>query len=226
MSCILSDIVLEFRILNKIAACYYAVIQILPVIVVVNICRRIVTLKEFRIHGRGGQGAVMAARMLASAFVVEGKCVASFPMYGFERRGAPVQAFTRVDDKPIREKTQVYNPDLMMVIDPTLLKLNTLFSGLKPNGILIVNRSTALKTRLDPNMSLAGVVNATQIAMEEIGRDIPNTCLLGALAATTQWVKLESIIQSMGEYLSGDMLQKNIRSVERGFKEVKIIKWR
>jgi 2-oxoacid:acceptor oxidoreductase gamma subunit (pyruvate/2-ketoisovalerate family) len=182
-------------------------------------------LKEFRIHGRGGQGAVMAARMLASAFVVEGKCVASFPMYGFERRGAPVQAFTRVDDKPIREKTQVYNPDLMMVIDPTLLKLNTLFSGLKPNGILIVNRSTALETRPDPNMSIAGVVNATQIAMEEIGRDIPNTCLLGALAATTQWVKLESIIQSLSEYLSGDMLQKNMRSVERGFKEVKITKW-
>jgi 2-oxoacid:acceptor oxidoreductase gamma subunit (pyruvate/2-ketoisovalerate family) len=182
-------------------------------------------LKEFRIHGRGGQGAVMAARMLASAFVVEGKCVASFPMYGFERRGAPVQAFTRVDDKPIREKTQGYNPDLMMVIDPTLLKLNTLFSGLKPNGILIVNRSTPLETRLDANMTVAGVVNATQIAMEEIGRDIPNTCLLGALAATTNWIKLESIIQSLGEYLSGDMLQRNIRSVERGFKEVKIIKW-
>jgi 2-oxoacid:acceptor oxidoreductase gamma subunit (pyruvate/2-ketoisovalerate family) len=181
-------------------------------------------VKEIRIHGRGGQGAVTAARMLASAFVIEGKYVASFPMYGFERRGAPVQAFTRLDEKPIREKTQVYFPDCMVVIDPTLLKLTTLFSGLKPDGILIVNSAT-FATQADKNLKVAGVVNATQIAVEEIGRDIPNTCLLGAFAATTQWVKLESILACLKDYLSGDMLQRNIRSVERGFKEVKILKW-
>jgi 2-oxoacid:acceptor oxidoreductase gamma subunit (pyruvate/2-ketoisovalerate family) len=181
-------------------------------------------VKEIRIHGRGGQGAVTAARMLASAFVIEGKYVASFPMYGFERRGAPVQAFTRVDDKPIREKTQVYNPDCMVVIDPTLLKLNTLFSGLKPEGILIVN-SPGFDTQADKNLKVAGVVGATQIAVEEIGRDIPNTCLLGAFAATTQWVKLESILASLKDYLSGDMLQRNVRSCERGFREVKILRW-
>ena len=181
-------------------------------------------MKEIRIHGRGGQGGVTAARMLASAFVTEGKSVASFPMYGFERRGAPVQAFTRFDDKPIREKTQVYFPDCMVVIDPTLLKINTLFSGLKPNGILIVN-SPNFNTRADKNLAVAGVIDATKIAVEEIGRDIPNTCLLGAFAATTQWVKLESIIKALADYLSGDMLQRNIRSVERGFKEVKVLKW-
>jgi len=181
-------------------------------------------VKEIRIHGRGGQGAVTAARMLASAFVVEGKYVASFPMYGFERRGAPVQAFTRLDDKPIREKTQVYFPDCMVVIDPTLLKLSTLFSGLKPDGVLIVN-SARFDTQVDKNLKVAGVVNATQIAVEEIGRDIPNTCLLGAFAATTEWVKLESILKVLGDYLSGDMLQRNIRSCERGFKEVKIKRW-
>lgn len=182
-------------------------------------------MKEIRIHGRGGQGSVLAARMLASAFVLEGKCVASFPMYGFERRGAPVQAFTRIDDKPIREKTQVYNPDCMVVIDPTLLKLSTLFAGLKPEGILIINSSKPLETKLDNNLKFMGVVNATQIALEEIGRDIPNTCLLGAFAATTQWLKLECIITSLKEYLSGDMLQKNIKSTERGFREVKIVRW-
>lgn len=182
-------------------------------------------MKEIRIHGRGGQGAVMAARMLASAFVAEGKCVASFPMYGFERRGAPVQAFTRADEKPIREKTQVYEPDCMVVIDPTLLKLSTLFSGLKPQGILIVNTPKPLETKLDPNLALAGVINATQIAMEEIGRDIPNTCLLGAFAATTKWLKVESIVNSMKDYFSGDILQRNIRSTERGFREVNIVKW-
>jgi pyruvate ferredoxin oxidoreductase gamma subunit len=181
-------------------------------------------MKEIRIHGRGGQGAVMAARMLASAFVLEGKFVASFPMYGFERRGAPVQAFTRVDEKPIREKTQVYTPDCMLVIDPTLLKLNTLFSGLKPGGILIVN-SPNFNTQADPNLAVAGVVNATKIAVEEIGRDIPNTCLLGAFAAATQWAKLDSILQCLGDYLNGDMLQRNIRSCERGYREVKTLKW-
>lgn len=182
-------------------------------------------MKEIRIHGRGGQGAVMAARMLASAFVVEGKCIASFPMYGFERRGAPVQAFTRVDDKPIREKTQVYNPDCMIVIDPTLLKLPTLFSGLQPDGILIANTPVTIEGQPDKNCTKAAVVNATQIGLEEIGRDIPNTCLLGAFAATTQWLKLDSILASLKDYLSGDMLKRNIRSTERGFSEVKIIRW-
>jgi 2-oxoacid:acceptor oxidoreductase gamma subunit (pyruvate/2-ketoisovalerate family) len=181
-------------------------------------------VKEIRIHGRGGQGAVTAARILASAFVIEGKYVASVPMYGFERRGAPVQAFTRMDEKPIREKTQVYNPDCMVVIDPTLLKINTLFSGIKPNGILIVN-SPNYNTQADKNLAVAGVIDATKIAMEEIGRDIPNTCLCGAFAAITQWVKIESVIQCLADYQSGDMLKRNIRSCERGFKEVKVIKW-
>jgi 2-oxoacid:acceptor oxidoreductase gamma subunit (pyruvate/2-ketoisovalerate family) len=181
-------------------------------------------VKEIRIHGRGGQGAVTAARVLASAFVIEGKYVASFPMYGFERRGAPVAAFTRVDDKPIREKTQVYYPDCMVVIDPTLLKINTLFNGLKPGGILIVN-SPDFNTQADKNLVVAGVIDATKIALEEIGRDIPNTCLCGAFAAVTQWVKLESVIQCLAEYQSGDMLKRNIRSAERGYSEVKTIKW-
>ena len=182
-------------------------------------------MKEIRIHGRGGQGAVTAARMLASAFVIEGKFVASFPMYGFERRGAPVQAFTRVDDKPIREKTQVYFPDCMVVIDPTLFKISSLFSVIKPEGILIANSPAVFEKSFDKNLKIAGVVNATQIAVEEIGRDIPNTCLLGAFAATTEWLKLDSILASLKEYLSGDMLQRNIRSCERGFREVKIKKW-
>ncbi len=181
-------------------------------------------MKEIRIHGRGGQGAVTAARMLASAFVAEGKYVASFPMYGFERRGAPVQAFTRIDEKPIREKTQVYTPDCMVVVDPTLLKIKTLFSGLKPNGVLIVN-SAKFDSRVDQNLTVAGVIDATKIAVEEIGRDIPNSCLVGAFAATTKWVKLESVMAILKDYLSGDMLQRNMRSVERGYKEVKVLKW-
>lgn len=183
-------------------------------------------MKEIRFHGRGGQGAVTAARMLASAFVVEGKYVASFPMYGFERRGAPVTAFTRMDDKPIREKTQIYTPDCLAVIDPGLLTLPNLYTGLKENGILILNTGTPMKEQPNPNVKIGGFINATQISVDEIGRDIPNTALLGALAAVTGWLKLDSILDSLKDYLTGqDILDKNARSAERGFKEVEVIKW-
>ena len=163
--------------------------------------------------------------MLASAFVLEGKSVASFPMYGFERRGAPVVAFTRIDDKPIREKTQIYEPDCLVVIDPGLLTLPTLFTGLKPEGVLILNSPEKLEEQLDKNLKIGGVINATQIAVEEIGRDIPNTCLLGAFAAATGWLELKSILSCLPDYLSGNILESNLRSTERGYREVEVIKW-
>ena len=182
-------------------------------------------MKEIRIHGRGGQGAVLAARMLASAFVLEGKSVASFPMYGFERRGAPVVAFTRFDDKPIREKTQIYEPDCLIVIDPGLLTLPTLFTGLKPEGVFILNSPKKIKEQPDENLKTGGLIDATGIAVQEIGRDIPNTCLLGAFAAASGWLKLQSILDSLPGYLSGDILERNLKSAERGYREVEVIKW-
>jgi len=182
-------------------------------------------LKELRFHGRGGQGAVLAAKMVASAAAIEGKCVGSFPMYGFERRGMPVVAFTRIDDEPIREKSQIYTPDCLMVVDPTLLKLDGVFDGLKPGGVLILNSPGPLDESLNENMQLTGSVDATQIAVEELGRNIPNTCLIGALAATTGWIKLESVLKGLEEYLEGDILAKNIRNATRGFEEVEVKKW-
>jgi len=167
----------------------------------------------------------MAARMLASAFVLEGKSVASFPMYGFERRGAPVVAFTRVDDKPIHEKTQIYNPDCLVVIDPGLLTLPTLFTGLRPESAFILNSPKKLAKQPHENLKIGGVVNATQIAVEEIGRDIPNTCLLGAFAAATGWLELKSILSCLPDYLSGDILERNLKSAERGYREVEVTKW-
>jgi 2-oxoacid:acceptor oxidoreductase gamma subunit (pyruvate/2-ketoisovalerate family) len=168
---------------------------------------------------------VLAARMLASACAAEGKCVASFPMYGFERRGMPVVAFTRFDDQPIREKTQIYTPDCVMVVDPTLLALKNLFAGLKPGGVLILNSAKPLEGHPHANLKKAGIINATQVALCEIGRDIPNTCLIGALAKTTGWVRLESVLQGLAEYLEGDMLKRNIRNAERGFNEVEVTTW-
>jgi 2-oxoacid:acceptor oxidoreductase gamma subunit (pyruvate/2-ketoisovalerate family) len=181
--------------------------------------------KEIRFHGRGGQGAVLAAKMLASAFAAEGQKVASFPMYGFERRGMPVIAFTRFDAQPIREKTQIYTPDCLMVIDPTLLGLKNLFDGLKPEGVLILNSAKPFGQRPSPNLRKLGIINATQVALCEIGRDIPNTCLIGALARVTGWLKLESVRSGLADYLSGDMLQRNLRNAERGYEEVEVITW-
>lgn len=181
--------------------------------------------KEIRFHGRGGQGAVLAARMLASACAAEGKFVASFPMYGFERRGMPVVAFTRFDDEPIREKTQIYTPDALVVIDPTLLVLKNLFDGLKPGGVLVLNSPKPLTDPPHSALKKAAVINATAIALCEIGRDIPNTCLVGAFAKATGWVSLDSVLKGLAEHLEGDMLQKNIRNAERGYHEVEVITW-
>ena len=181
--------------------------------------------KEIRLHGRGGQGAVMAGKMLASAAAAEGKYVASFPMYGFERRGMPVVAFTRVSEEPICEKTQIYTPDCLMVVDPTLLNIKTLFDGLKEGGILILNSSKPLDKQPSPNLQKAGVINATQVALEEIGRDIPNTCLMGALAKVTGWITIDSILSGLEDYLDGDMLKRNIRNAERGYQEVEVVTW-
>jgi len=168
---------------------------------------------------------VLAARMLASACAAEGKYVASFPMYGFERRGMPVVAFTRFDDQPIREKTQIYTPDALVVIDPTLLGLRALFDGLKPDGVLVLNSPRLLPEPPDERVRHAAVINATAVALCEIGRDIPNTCLLGALARATGWVSLDSVLAGLAEHLEGDMLKKNIRNAERGYHEVEVLTW-
>jgi 2-oxoacid:acceptor oxidoreductase gamma subunit (pyruvate/2-ketoisovalerate family) len=168
---------------------------------------------------------VLAARMLASACAAEGECVASFPMYGFERRGMPVVAFTRISEEPIREKTQIYTPDALVVIDPTLLGLKNLFDGLKPDGILVLNSPKPLTEPPRPGVKKAAVINATAVALCEIGRDIPNTCLVGALAKATGWVRLDSVLKGLADHLEGDMLQRNLRNAERGYQEVEVITW-
>ena len=151
--------------------------------------------------------------------------MATFPMYGFERRGAPVTAFTRLDDQPIREKTQIYTPDCLAVIDAGLMGLPTLFNGLQDNGILILNTKHPVTAPPNEKVKTGGIINATQIAVDEIGRDIPNTALLGALAATTGWLSLDSLLACLKDYLSGDILEKNYKSTERGYREVEVIKW-
>jgi len=180
---------------------------------------------EVRLHGRGGQGTVTASRIIANAFVRGGKYSSSFPMFGFERRGAPVTAFLRFDNHPIKLKTQIYNPDCIIVLDASLRNSGFIYEGLKSNCTLIVNGIKAFVDKPHENISLLGMVDAEVIAQEEIGVAAPNTCMVGAFAAATGWISLESIVISLEDYFNGDLLKKNIRSAERGFDEVKVIQW-
>jgi len=180
---------------------------------------------EVRFHGRGGQGSVTAARILANAFVLEGRYGSSFPMFGFERRGAPVTAFLRFDDHPIREKTQIYNPDCLVVLDSSLKNSSFVYDGLKPDGVLILNGAKQIKKRPHANVQCTGLIDAEIVAREEIGMPSPNTCMIGAFAATTGWVALESVLSSLGHYFNGDILEGNIRSTQRGFDETEVIQW-
>lgn len=179
-------------------------------------------MKEIRLHGRAGQGARMAAEILASALVLEGKYVSAFPMFGAERRGAPITAFLRFDDKPVRLTTQIYEPDCLVVLDPAQLKPAT-FNGLKPNGMLIVNTSKPLADRMHHNVAVIGFTDATAIALEHIGRPIVNTCMLGVFAKTTGWTSLDFILPSLEEHFSGSLLENNVKALREGFQTTQVI---
>jgi 2-oxoacid:acceptor oxidoreductase gamma subunit (pyruvate/2-ketoisovalerate family) len=182
-------------------------------------------MKEMRFHGRGGQGVVVAVQILATALAREGKYAAGFPTFGFERRGAPVAAFCRLDDKPIRERTLIYQPDCIVVLDPLLIESEQIFTGVREGAILIVNAGKPIEERCHKNLSAIGSVNATKVGLQEIGAPITNTCMLGALASATGWVQLDSLYSSLEEFYSGEILEKNIRCIERGFQETVITQW-
>lgn len=131
-------------------------------------------MEEIRFHGRGGQGAVVAIQILATALVRDGKHAACFPSFGFERRGAPVATFCRLDDNPIRERTQIYHPDCLVVLDPLLANSTQIYTGLKERAILVINTSKPVERQYHRNLSVFGAVNATEIGLQEIGSPITN----------------------------------------------------
>src|SRR3990172_12253327 len=183
-------------------------------------------MKEIRLHGRGGQGAVIAAEMLAAAFVKEGKYAVAFPMFGFERRGAPLMAFLRFDDKPIRQRTQVYAPDCLIITDPSLRHSSGIFHGFQPGGTLIINIAHPPEERMHPNLQVLGAVDATGIALQVMGKPITNTCMLGAFANATGWLKLESLVSCFKDYFAGRLLEDNVQCAERGYQETKVMEFK
>ncbi|MEM1744444.1 MAG: 2-oxoacid:acceptor oxidoreductase family protein [Candidatus Nezhaarchaeales archaeon] len=171
---------------------------------------------EIRWHGRGGQGAVTAAEILASAAALEGKWVQAFPSFGAERRGAPVQAYTRIDEKPILDRSFIYEPDIVVVLDEGLLdaERDSVLMGLKLNGKLVVNSGRepkALAKMLEFNGDVA-TVDATSIAIEVLGAPIVNTAILGAVARVVDLVKKESIVEVMREKFPPTIAEKNIKA--------------
>ncbi len=178
---------------------------------------------EVRFHGRGGQGAVTASRILAAAFVSIGRYGASFPMFGFERRGAPVVAYGRFGDEPIRLKTAIYTPDVLVVLDPSQKDSPAVWNGLSQNGVLVLNSRELIKDGKSENLKKACSIDATGISLEEIGRDMPNSCILGAFAAATGIIGIEPIITGLADYFQGKKLEANVRCARRGFEEAKII---
>jgi pyruvate ferredoxin oxidoreductase gamma subunit len=179
---------------------------------------------ELRFHGRGGQGAVTSAEIVATVAIDEGKYAQAFPSFGPERRGAPVIAFARIDEKQIRDRTAIQSPDVVMVLDPTIMRIVKVAAGLKPDGILVVNTSKdpdIIRKNTGFNGQMA-TVNATVIAMDEIGRAITNMVLLGALIKATDMIGPEGV-QTVIERRFGPVVGgKNIKAFRRALSETRI----
>lgn len=175
---------------------------------------------EIRFHGRGGQGAVVASNILADAAFKEGKYVQAFPYFGVERRGAPVTSFTRIDKNPIKIKSQVYTPNYIVVLDPTLMGVTDVTSGLSKEGIVLINSDKDPKYY---NLSFkTATVDATSIAIEnKLGSQmtpIVNTSILGAFAKVSGEVMLESIILAIRENAPSKK-EENVKAAKQAYEK-------
>lgn len=179
---------------------------------------------EIRFHGRGGQGAVLAAKILAKALVEEGKFVKAIPAFGFERRGAPVEAYLRFDDKEFRQITNIYTPDCIVCLDPTLPESVNIFAGLNDHATWIqATKKTLDRLETPENVDRVGLCDGFGLAMEVLGRPITNSIMLGVLARTTGIVSLESLNKGMESTAFRDaILSKNIEAAKRGYAETKV----
>jgi pyruvate ferredoxin oxidoreductase gamma subunit len=185
-------------------------------------------LTEIRWHGRGGQGVVTAGKLLAETALEMGNYFQAFPDYGPERSGAPIRAFTRLSDRPIDVHSQIEEPDVVVVLDPTIMGSVNVAEGLKTDGVLVVNTAMGpqeIRSRLDLKGGRVVTVDASHIAMEELGREITNAPMLGALARATGLFDLNDIIaqtrRRFAKKISAEMIEANVRAIERAAEEAK-----
>ena len=181
-------------------------------------------LVEVRFHGRGGQGAVTAADLLAVAGFKDGYHTLSFPMFGAEKRGTPVVSFLRVSDEPIVIRDEVKTPDYVIVMDPSLIDVVDVLSGLKENGLLIANYpmgSEDLRRKLNADKDIYAI-NATKMATEILGRPITNTAMVGALVGATGIISIESVEEAIMEFFeSKEIAEKNVKLVRQAYDYMK-----
>ena len=185
-------------------------------------------MTEIRWHGRGGQGAKTAATMVAEAALQEGKYSQGFPEYGPERMGAPIRGFTRISGQAIRLHCPIEQPDVVAVLDETLIGVANITEGATPDTVFLVNSAAepaAVRTRLKIQGGKVWCVNATKISLDEIGRDIPNTPMIGALIRITKCISMDAMkkdvehkfLKKFGERV----VQGNVRAIQRAYEEVK-----
>ncbi len=173
-------------------------------------------MRQVRFHGRGGQGSVSAAEILSIAAFKEGKHAQAFPSFGSERNGAPVVAFCRIDDKEIRLREPVMAPDVLVVQDPTLFHAIDVFSGLTPEGYVLINTRRTVEDLgvaeavKDQPAGHVRTVPATELAVQYIKLPKPNAVLLGALAAVTGLVSIDSVVEAIQEKFSGKVGEANV----------------
>jgi pyruvate ferredoxin oxidoreductase gamma subunit len=185
---------------------------------------------EIRWHGRGGQGAKTAALLFADAALSEGKYIQAFPEYGPERMGAPVQSFNRISDEPITLHCAISNPKYVVVLDPTLMSSVDVLAGVPDDGMIVINTSKSpdeIRSSLKNKKVKAFTVDASKIAKETMGRDIPNTPMLGAMAAATGLLNYERLLKDLEQKLNKKFASKkeiiagNLNAVKRAYEEVK-----
>lgn len=174
-------------------------------------------MKEIRIHGRGGQGSVTAAELLAIAAFEDGKYSQAFPAFGVERRGAPVMAFVRLGDKPIRLRSQIYEPDYVIVQDATLVDVVNVAAGVKSDGIIIINTEKKPEPFNLDTKARVKTLDATKLAMDIVGKPIVNTTLVGAFAGVSGLIKAESIKNAVVKRFPGKVGEKNAEAVQAAY---------
>ncbi len=179
--------------------------------------QEVCAIKEIRLHGLGGQGVVTAAKVLAAAALKDGKFANAIPAYGHERRGAPVYAYVRLDDQPIPLRSFVYQPNCVVVFDASLPQAHgvNVIEGAQPGCIYVVN-SAARPAFMAEDQPVCHV-DATRVAVREIGRGLPNSAMLGALAAATGWLTLDSVCNAIAEYFAGKAGESNVRAARSAY---------
>lgn len=179
-------------------------------------------LVDIRFHGRAGQGVVTASRLLGEAAIADGKWTHAFPAFGPERMGAPVTSFTRIADEKFTIKTQVYHPDTIVMIDPSLIHDQQYYEGIKDGGKILLNT-----TEIEPELAQAlqqyevWIVDGDEISRKYLGRTIANTVMLGALIRVTEIVEKSSLIEALKRKFPGSLGEKNEQAINAAFEEVK-----